>query len=63
MTIRENLAPRRPGTQRLTEDAVRRIRELLDEGVLKHSEIAQQFGVDRSTVSNIKQGRIWGHVQ
>ena len=63
MTIRYNLSTRRPGTRVLTEDDVRRIRDLLEEGVLLQREIGDQFGVDRSTIGNIKQGRIWGYLK
>lgn len=42
----------------LTEEGVRHIRR----SVLSNSDMAQQFGVDRSTIRAIRQGKTWRHV-
>lgn len=47
------------GRAKLTEDRVRQIRDLLDEGRLTHSEIAEIFGVTRSNIGAINTGRSW----
>jgi hypothetical protein len=47
------------GGARLTEDGVIEIRRLVAEGHQTHHEIAEQFGVSRSTVSQIKRGASW----
>lgn len=50
------------GRAKLTETAVRQIRELRSSGVgTKH--IAAQYRIDRSTVQRIVRGEDWGHVQ
>ncbi len=41
---------------------VKRIKELLKEGMLSHGQIAQFFSVSRSLVSMISEGRRWSHV-
>ena len=61
-SIRKNLRARRPGNVVLTESDVLGIRRLIAAGGLTLAEIGEKFGVDRSAVSHIKQGRIWGHV-
>ncbi|MFI6637158.1 HNH endonuclease [Nonomuraea fuscirosea] len=43
---------------KLTEDEVRRIREMVAGG-WSHRAVAEQFGVARSTVSNIMTGHRW----
>jgi DNA-binding transcriptional MerR regulator len=50
------------GMAKLTEDQVRYIRERLACGH-KGSFLAAQFGVTRTTISQIKRGLIWTHVQ
>lgn len=50
------------GSAKLTNDNVREIRRLLQEGQLFQREIAEQFGVARSLISLIKTGRAWKHL-
>lgn len=52
--IREN-SP----TTKLTENNIVKIWKYLDEGILTQKEIAKLFGVDPSTISKIKNGKIW----
>jgi hypothetical protein len=47
---------------KITEDQVREIRRLIKEGTLTQSAIAERFGVDRTTICNIKKGKTWAHV-
>jgi hypothetical protein len=47
---------------KLTEDDVKKIKELLSYKDLTHKEISEIFGVDQSTVSNINTGRTWKHI-
>jgi hypothetical protein len=47
----------------LTEDSVRQIRRLLAEGRHSHREIGEMFRVTKCTVSDIKRGKSWSHVQ
>jgi hypothetical protein len=49
------------GASKLTEDDVRHIRRLLAAGVSQH-EVARQHGVSQSTVSDIRHGRLWSHL-
>ena len=51
----------RNGMARLTAEDVARIRKL--GGVLKQRLVAEMFGIDQSTVSNLMRGERWGHVQ
>jgi len=44
---------------KLDNSSVMRIRELLEAGVLLQREIADKFGVSRSTIGSIKRRRIW----
>lgn len=46
---------------KLTEDDVRRIRDLYKIGLSQHK-IAEKFGVNQGTVSQILSGKIWTHV-
>jgi predicted XRE-type DNA-binding protein len=46
---------------KLTEAAVKEIKLLLASGVMQKL-IAKQFDVSQSNVSDIKRGRIWGHI-
>jgi len=48
---------------KLTEEQVIQIKLLLKEGILTQQEIADMFGVSRITISDIKRGKIWYHVQ
>lgn len=52
----------RHGAAKLTDKAVRNIRLLIQAGHLLR-EVAAQFGVDESTVSNVARGKTWNHVQ
>ena len=46
-------------SQKLSYDDVAKIRALISEGKLPHKDIAEMFGIHRSTVSQIKTGTIW----
>lgn len=48
----------RSGVNKLTEHNVRKIRELLAQG-MRHATISKRFGVCRSTISLIHQGKTW----
>ncbi len=48
---------------KLTEEQVVQIKLLLKEGKLTIQKIADMFGVNRSTISNIKAERIWSHIK
>lgn len=48
------------GTSKLTENEVRRIRELA--GVTSQRAIARMFGVNQGTISDIVRRESWGHV-
>ena len=50
------------GSAKLTENTVREIKLLLSEGRLLHRELAQRFGVCRSTISSISRGLTWKHI-
>lgn len=52
----------RHGGSKLTEDSVLEIKSLLCAGNLAHWQIANLFGVDRSTVTLINRGKSWAHV-
>ena len=47
---------------KLSEQDVREIKTLLRDKKLKQKEICDIFRVDRSTISNIKNGRQWSHI-
>jgi hypothetical protein len=49
------------GSSKLTEDDVRAIRAMAEAGCT-HREIAQQYGVHRTAVSQIVRGETWTHV-
>ncbi len=51
----------RTGTHKLTEHQVVQIRELVATGMM-HKFVAERFGVSRSTVTHIANGRGWTHV-
>lgn len=53
---------RHPGAK-LTEDDVRRIRERVRGDGCTQTAVAEEFGVCRSTVSQIVSGRRWQHLQ
>lgn len=59
---REALRGRQIANAKLTEDQVRQIRERLLAGE-RGSVLADEFSVCRQTITNIKQGKIWKHVQ
>jgi DNA-binding XRE family transcriptional regulator len=46
---------------KITEEQVREIKQLLAASV-RQADIAERFGVDRTTICNIKTGRSWSHV-
>jgi len=48
---------------KLTAEHVKRIRDMLAEDRMYIGEIAQGFGVAHSTISSIKRGKTWRHVQ
>jgi hypothetical protein len=47
---------------KLTEEQVIQIKLLLEEGILNNREIGELFGVCYKTISNIKTGRTWNHI-
>ena len=47
----------------LTDKKVIKIRKLSNEGILTQKDIAKMFGVDQTTISNIKRGKTWKHVK
>ena len=47
----------------LTEKDVIKIWKYLNEGILNQKEIARKFGINRSTISNIKLGKRWNHIK
>lgn len=47
------------GQAKLTEEQVIEIRELLKDGQYSQQKIGEMFGVDQTTISNIKLGRSW----
>ena len=49
------------GVSKLTDDAVREIRELRGYGALL-SDLAERFGVDQATISYAARGKTWAHV-
>lgn len=48
---------------KLTEDYVREIRERYAEGGVYHKELADEFGVERSVVTNAVNRKTWRHVE
>lgn len=46
----------------LTEDVVRAIRARLAAGDRTHAAVGAEFGVSRSTVTNVARGKTWRHV-
>jgi hypothetical protein len=49
-------------TTTLSEDDVRRIRQLYAEGGFYYRDLAEMFGTTRATIGNIVTGYTWGHV-
>jgi len=47
---------------KLSEEQVKEIKQLLNNGNLTQKEIAEKFGVVRQHISKIKNGKIWGHL-
>jgi predicted XRE-type DNA-binding protein len=47
---------------KLTEDQVVQIKLLLKEGILTQQEIADMFGISRSVISKIKNGKLWNNI-
>lgn len=52
----------RNGRAKLSEEQVRRIRDLLRSGDIPQSDLAKSFGVSRSVIRDIEKGRTWRHV-
>lgn len=50
------------GCSTLTESDVQEIRRLGSTGELNQPQIAEKFGIDQTTVSNILVGKIWNHL-
>lgn len=48
---------------KLDEDDVREIKRLLEDDSIYQYEIAEEFDVDRATITYIKQGKTWTHVE
>lgn len=48
---------------KITEETVRKIRELVDEGKLRHKDIGEIFGLSRPQVSSIGRRSHWKHVE
>lgn len=51
------------GNTKLTVDQVREIKQLLQSDNKTHRKIADMFGVNRSTITDINTGKRWGYVQ
>lgn len=51
------------GNAKLTDDNVRQIRRMLDEGNMTQRAIARHFGVYETLISKIKHGEGWRHVR
>jgi DNA invertase Pin-like site-specific DNA recombinase len=49
-------------TAKLKDNQIPEIRRMLAGGV-RPVDIARQFGVAPCSISNLKSGRIWGHIQ
>ena len=49
------------GTNKLVEDDIYRIRELIEEGY-SNQQIADMFNVARATISHVRTRRTWGHI-
>lgn len=47
------------GRAKLTENEVREIKSLIKEGKIFYKEISEMFGVDATTISDIKKGKTW----
>jgi len=56
-----NKGKNHPGVK-LTEDSVRQIRLLAEEGILTHKKIGYMFGIVPSNVSHIKRAVRWPHL-
>jgi len=50
------------GCAKITDDDVREIRRLLEDGALLHREIADRIGCSSKTISLINTGKQWTHV-
>jgi len=48
--------------EKLTEIDVIKIKQMIQDG-LKNKEIVKSFNIDPSTISNIRTGKIWKHIQ
>jgi len=61
--INEHHAGGRSENAKLTEPEARQIKRLAQKGNRTHQEIADQFGVERSLVTMIKNGRRWASLE
>ena len=65
--LRTGLKPSMKGVlnkeAKLSEEDVFRIRDLISKGVLMQTEIARMFNIAKTTVTDIKKGRTWGHLK
>jgi len=50
------------GRSKLTEDAVRSIRERYAAGGVTQKALGAEYGVTRSTICGVLNGRVWGHL-
>lgn len=50
----------RHGRSKLTEESARQIVQLANSGA-KHRDLAERFGVTKSTVTSVVAGETWGH--
>lgn len=50
------------GRSKLTEDAVRSIRERYAAGGVTQKELGAEYGVTKSTICGVLNGRVWGHL-
>lgn len=51
------------GNSKLTEDSVREIRRTFVIGESSYTQYAKQYGVTKSTISNVVSGKIWRSVK
>jgi len=51
------------GNSILNEKQVAEIKVLLKEGKMLHREIAEKYSVDRTTITDIRRGKTWNHIE
>lgn len=59
---RSNIQKYSKSGRKLSDDNVRMIRSLVDQGKIKKKDIAAKFGVSKSTISDILSGKTYGKV-